>query len=68
MAQQASPQFLASFWNAHFPGQISDRLVIAEELTGNVIDLEGRDWSLCRSEIPIPKTRRACMFPQLAWS
>jgi hypothetical protein len=24
----------ASFWNARFPGQISDRLVIAEELTG----------------------------------
>jgi hypothetical protein len=29
MAQQASPQFLASFWNARFPGQISDHLVIA---------------------------------------
>ena len=43
MAQQASRQFLASFWNARFPGQISDQLVIAEELTGNVIDLEGRD-------------------------
>jgi glyoxylase-like metal-dependent hydrolase (beta-lactamase superfamily II) len=42
MRQQAS-QSLASFWNARFPGQISDHLVIAEELTGNVIDLEGRD-------------------------
>jgi glyoxylase-like metal-dependent hydrolase (beta-lactamase superfamily II) len=43
MRQQASPQFLASFWNARFPGQISDHLVIAEELNGNVIDLEGHD-------------------------
>jgi hypothetical protein len=43
MRQQASPQALASFWNPHFPGQISDRLVIAEELTENVIDLEGHD-------------------------
>jgi glyoxylase-like metal-dependent hydrolase (beta-lactamase superfamily II) len=43
MRQQASPQFLASFWNARFPGQISDHLVIAEELTGNVINLEGHD-------------------------
>ena len=43
MTQQASPQFLASFWKARFPGQISDHLVIAEELTGNVIDLEGHD-------------------------
>jgi glyoxylase-like metal-dependent hydrolase (beta-lactamase superfamily II) len=41
MRQQASPQSLASFWNPRFPGQISDHLVIAEELTENVIDLEG---------------------------
>ncbi len=43
MRQQASPQSLASFWNPRFLGQISDRLVLAEELTENVIDLEGRD-------------------------
>ncbi len=43
MRQQASPQALASFWNPRFPGQISDHLVIAEELTDNVIDLEGHD-------------------------
>ena len=44
MHQQASPQALASFWNPRFPGQISDHLVIAEELTENVIDLEGHDF------------------------
>lgn len=43
MRQQASPQSLASFWNPRFPGQISDHLVIAQELTENVIDLEGHD-------------------------
>ena len=43
MRQQASPQSLASFWNPFFPGQISDHLVIAEELTKNVMDLEGHD-------------------------
>jgi len=43
MRQQASPQALASFWNPRFPGQISDHLVMAEELTDNVIDLEGHD-------------------------
>jgi hypothetical protein len=43
MVQQPSPQFLASFWNPRFPSQIADRLVIAEELAGNVIDLEGHD-------------------------
>jgi glyoxylase-like metal-dependent hydrolase (beta-lactamase superfamily II) len=43
MRQQASPQSLASFWKPRFPGQISDHLVIAEELTENVFDLEGHD-------------------------
>src|SRR2546425_3432110 len=43
MRQQASPQSLASFGNPRFPGQISDHLVIAEELKENVIDLEGHD-------------------------
>lgn len=43
MRQQTSPQSLASFWNPRFPGQISDHLVIAEELTENVIDLEGHN-------------------------
>ena len=43
MRQQASPESLATFWNPRFPGQISSRLAIAEELTGNIIDLEGHD-------------------------
>src|SRR6266478_4432845 len=43
MRQQASPQSLASFWNPYFPGQISNHLVVAEELIENVIDLEGHD-------------------------
>jgi len=43
MRQQASPDVLANFWKPLFPGQIPDRLVIAEELKRNVIDLEGHD-------------------------
>ena len=43
MKQQASPGFIRNFWNVRFPGQIPERLVIADELKGNVIDLEGRD-------------------------
>jgi glyoxylase-like metal-dependent hydrolase (beta-lactamase superfamily II) len=41
MRQQASPEFLERFWKAGFPGQIPGRLVIAEELEGNVIELDG---------------------------
>ena len=43
MRQQASPQYLASFWTPRFPGQIADQLVLAEELSGNVMDLEGHE-------------------------
>jgi glyoxylase-like metal-dependent hydrolase (beta-lactamase superfamily II) len=43
MRQQASPDSLETFWNPRFPDQISSQLVIAEGLTGNVIDLEGQD-------------------------
>jgi len=43
MRQQTSPDYLANFWKARYPGQIPERPVIAEELQGNVIELEGRD-------------------------
>jgi glyoxylase-like metal-dependent hydrolase (beta-lactamase superfamily II) len=43
MRQQASPESLATYWNPRFPGQISSQLAIAEELTGNVINLEGQE-------------------------
>ena len=43
MRQNASPERLSKGWNAAFPGQIPDKLVIAEELKGNVIDLEGQE-------------------------
>ena len=42
MRQHASPEVL-KFWKTSFPDQIPERLVIAEELNGNVIDLEGRE-------------------------
>jgi len=43
MRQQASPESLATYWNPRFPDQISSQLAIAEELTGNIINLEGQD-------------------------
>ena len=42
MRLNASPEFL-SFWKASFPGQIPDKLVMAEELEGNSLDLEGHE-------------------------
>jgi glyoxylase-like metal-dependent hydrolase (beta-lactamase superfamily II) len=42
MQGNASPQRLAA-WGAAFPDQIPENLVMAEELEGNVIQLEGRE-------------------------
>src|SRR4030095_3340879 len=42
MRQHASPERLKR-WKASFPDQIPDRLVIADELKGNVIHLEGHE-------------------------
>jgi glyoxylase-like metal-dependent hydrolase (beta-lactamase superfamily II) len=43
MRRNASPEALRNVWQAAFPGQIPDKLVVAEELEGNVIDLEGQE-------------------------
>jgi len=43
MRRQASPEFVSNFWEARYPGQIPEDLVIADELNGNVIQLEGHD-------------------------
>ncbi|MFL5665896.1 MAG: MBL fold metallo-hydrolase [Ktedonobacteraceae bacterium] len=43
MHRQAEPTIAVNIWGTLFPGQLPDRLVIAEELTGKVIELEGRD-------------------------
>ena len=43
MRQNASLQALEGAWKVSFPGQIPDKLVIAEQLQGKTIDLEGND-------------------------
>jgi glyoxylase-like metal-dependent hydrolase (beta-lactamase superfamily II) len=43
MRRNASREFLDSVWRAGFPNQIPDKLVIAEELEGSVIHLEGQE-------------------------
>jgi glyoxylase-like metal-dependent hydrolase (beta-lactamase superfamily II) len=43
MRQHASPEVLEKVWKTAFPSQIPERLVLAEELKGNVIELEGHE-------------------------
>jgi len=41
MRKQASVPVVDSYWKPRFPGQIDSTLVVADELTGSVIELEG---------------------------
>lgn len=41
MRKQASPPVVESYWKQRFPGQIDSTLVIADELKGGVLELEG---------------------------
>jgi glyoxylase-like metal-dependent hydrolase (beta-lactamase superfamily II) len=41
MRQQTAPEHVAAFWEPRFPKQLPRRLVVAEELRSNVIELEG---------------------------
>jgi glyoxylase-like metal-dependent hydrolase (beta-lactamase superfamily II) len=43
MRQGSTAEFLASFWESRFPGQIPDDLALADPLPGNTIELEGHD-------------------------
>src|SRR5216684_4227639 len=46
MKEQSSPEFVAKFWESRFPNQLPKRLVIAEELRTNVLELEGESLSV----------------------
>jgi glyoxylase-like metal-dependent hydrolase (beta-lactamase superfamily II) len=46
MQGNASPEALNAVWKAGFPNQIPDKLVIAEPLTGQTIDLEGNELAV----------------------
>jgi hypothetical protein len=43
MMKEQSPEELKSWWQQRLPGQIPERVVIALELDGCVIKLEGQD-------------------------
>src|SRR3954447_18671316 len=43
LMKEQSSEVSKSSWHARVPGQIPGRLVIAEQLAGNVIKLEGQD-------------------------
>jgi glyoxylase-like metal-dependent hydrolase (beta-lactamase superfamily II) len=42
MHEQLSPAWIESFWRRLFPGEIPDRLLAAEPLEDNILELEGQ--------------------------
>src|SRR5271163_1555091 len=42
MSEHLSPASIKNFWRRLFPGQIPDRLLIADPLEGNELELEGQ--------------------------
>ena len=43
MKEQTAPEYLAKFWESRFPSQLPKHLVVAQELSTNVIELEGEN-------------------------
>ncbi len=43
MMKEQTPEMLKTWWESRLPGQIPERVVIAEEMVGDVIKLEGQD-------------------------
>src|ERR1700726_1453460 len=43
MHEQLSPGCLENFWRRLFPGEIPDRLLVAEPLEDNILELEGHE-------------------------
>lgn len=43
MKEQTVPEYVAKFWESRFPNQLPKRLVVAQELRTNVIELEGEN-------------------------
>src|SRR3979411_1990546 len=43
MPQHLSPAWIENFWRRLFPGEIPDRLLVAEPLEDNILELEGHE-------------------------
>lgn len=46
MKQQISPDYVQSFWEKRFPGQLPDKFTVAEAMEGNRFELEGHQLTV----------------------
>jgi len=46
MQNQIKPEFISSFWEPRFPGQVPSQLVVPEVLEGDALSLEGEELNV----------------------
>jgi hypothetical protein len=66
MRKQASVPVVDSYWKPRFPGQIDSTLVIADELKGGVLELEGEQ--LMSIALGHTDTDISCSNPEHGWT
>jgi glyoxylase-like metal-dependent hydrolase (beta-lactamase superfamily II) len=49
MQHQISPEFISSFWEPRFPGQVPSQLVVPEILDGETLYLEGEELKIMKT-------------------
>ena len=64
MREQLTPAWIDNFWRRLFPGDIPDRLLVAEPLGGDDLELEGRKLVPINAGEPIRLTPHACTSPR----
>ncbi len=68
MERNLSPDVVENFWRRLFPGQIPERLTVAEALSGGSLSWRGTGWSPSMPAIPTSSARPACTFPRsISW-
>lgn len=48
MRRQIAPEFFRSFWESRFPGQLPERVVVAEALAADHLEVDGKRLSVIR--------------------
>jgi len=54
MQEQIKPDFIKSFWEPRFPGQVPSLLVVPQVLEGNTLYLEGEELNVSKIKSTAP--------------
>ena len=68
MRSQIEPDFIRSFWEPRFPGQVPSQLVAPEILEGDTLSLEGEELRIIHLGHTTRQIQLLCTFRRLAWS